>query len=318
MVDDELKAMRHMTAEMQKWTLKSIESVPAKAKAVSVEVSDGCSVTSWFHPASKAGAPVLFEVHGGGFVLGDARKEDALCEWIRDSFDVNVVGVNYRLVPEYSFPTQLNDVVETARFYAQHADEYGIDPRNAYFMGYSAGAALSVGAAFELADDSTLAIRGLLLHYPFLDASRDPASAPSREIDLPIEMMRAFNAWYAADADPAQPLLSPVYATDEMLRGLPRTIMCPVEGDFLFRDATTFAEKLTRAGGEAVVNPVAGVYHGYIEDAANIRVYEETTMPETIEARPSGYAEAAGKVLASSLALLFGKSQPSVAFASEG
>ena len=317
-MDDELKAMQRMTADMQKWTLKSIESVPAKGQTVAIEVADGQSVTSWFHPAGQASAPVLFEVHGGGFVLGDARKEDALCEWIRDSFDVNVVGVNYRLAPEHSFPVQLNDVVETVKHYVCHAAEYGIDPGSVYFMGYSAGAALSVGAALKLADEPGLGMRGLLLHYPFLDASRDPASAPSREIDLPIEMMRSFNAWYAADANPAQPLLSPVYADEEMLARFPRTIMYPVEGDFLFQDATTFAEHLSHAGREVRVNPVVGVYHGYIEDAANVRVYEETTMPETIDARPADYASVAGSVLAESLSLLFDKPKPAAAFASEG
>ena len=40
----------------------------------------GRELTVYLHRAAEADRPVIFELHGGGFVFGDARRDDGICE----------------------------------------------------------------------------------------------------------------------------------------------------------------------------------------------------------------------------------------------
>lgn len=313
--------MVRMVQSLREETLDVILEQPLAGRAVEVQTPAG-TLEAWLHAAPGTpgvATPVVFEFHGGGYALGDARKEDALCEWVAQRYGVQVVGVNYRLAPEHPFPAAPDDAVAVVRHVAAHASEYGIDPQRMYAMGYSAGANLAVVTALRLAGAAGAGepagsapsaaapqLAGLLLYYPSLDASCSPQAKQPRAIDLPVELMEAFNRWYVADADPRNPLISPVCATEDQLACLPRTVMYPVEGDALYDEALSFAARLRDAGRPVEVHPVVGAYHGFVEDAANPRVYRETNYPEIIEARPADAPRIAASVLQEGLALLLG------------
>ncbi len=62
-----------------------------------------------YRPAGRAEAPVLVNVHGGGFVYGGTAQYRHYCRALaRGGFCV--VSVNYRLAPAFRFPTQVRDV----------------------------------------------------------------------------------------------------------------------------------------------------------------------------------------------------------------
>jgi acetyl esterase/lipase len=58
-----------------------------------------------------------------------------------------VFNVSYRLAPEYTFPTQVNDVLGAVLFAKTHAAEYKADPDRTAIIGDSAGANLAAMAA---------------------------------------------------------------------------------------------------------------------------------------------------------------------------
>lgn len=262
------------------------------------------------HGADSPGSPTLFEIHGGGFALGDVRSNDAFRERICKDRHINVVGVDYRLAPECPFPCALHDVEDTLAFFATHADEFGLDAKGFYLMGYSAGANLAVSSCLDSVapwkqEEGLLTIRGLVLHYPFFDAARDPGDIGARDIDLSADLARAYNEWYVADADPRDPLISPVYAPASSFRGFPRTLSYPVVGDSGMGECVRLHEKLREAGVEEKMDPVEHAYHGYIEDAANVEVYEATSFPESRNARPHDYVQMARRVVGDALDSLF-------------
>ncbi len=274
-------------------TLFGVEVPPDEAS--------GRHAPCWVHKAHGEGLkPVVFEIHGGGFALGDARKEDALCEWVRDVFDVHVVGVNYRLTPEYPAPAALDDVLSTMA-YVGRGGVCTADPTKFYLLGYSAGANLALAAALAAQTRSDFNVAGLVLHYPFLDAFTPPDPAKGRAIDLPYEMMVAFNDWYTAGADARDPFISPAFAHDVQLAALPLVTMYPVVGDHLKGQADALYERMKRAGCDVLYRPVEGVYHGYIEDAADIEMYRATSMSQTIAIRPDNFAQVAGQKMKESL-----------------
>ena len=59
----------------------------------------------------SAGAPlpVLLYFHGGGFTVGSVATHDVLCRHLSHLAHCAVVSVDYRLAPQYKFPTAAHD-----------------------------------------------------------------------------------------------------------------------------------------------------------------------------------------------------------------
>lgn len=291
------RELQNILPELRRQTARVLSKETVKGERINVEARDGETIATWFHRAAgTAAAPVVFELHGGGFALGDARKGDALREWVKDCYGVNVVGIDYRLAPEHPWPTALHDVADALRAYADMLGARATDSREFYLMGFSAGANLAVAVSLALQDEGipkSFEIKGLILHYPFLDAETDPHVKEEIREDLPADLAEAFNVWYTDGADPRNPLVSPLYASSTQLRNLPPTHTYAVAGDGCLAEAETFHARMRASGGDERLVVVQGVYHGYIEDAANVQLYEATTFPETREARPHDFVERA-------------------------
>ena len=91
-----------------------------------------------------AGRPVLMFVHGGGYVRGNKRPPGSP---FYDNVMVfaarhGMVGVNveYRLAPEFKWPSGPEDMGAAVRFVNENIANYGGDPARVFLMGHSAGA----------------------------------------------------------------------------------------------------------------------------------------------------------------------------------
>lgn len=91
--------------------------------------------------------PVIFYVHGGGWVLG-SKREGMECVIDAINFGYAIVAVNYRLHPQVMFPEFLFDVKTAIRWARANAAQYGFDPARFAVMGDSAGGTISLLAAF--------------------------------------------------------------------------------------------------------------------------------------------------------------------------
>jgi acetyl esterase/lipase len=97
--------------------------------------------------AGARGAPVLLQIHGGGWTIGNKRQQAlplmmhlARRGWI-------CVAANYRLSPRATFPDHLIDVKQALRWIRENIAEYGGDPDFVAITGGSAGGHLSALAA---------------------------------------------------------------------------------------------------------------------------------------------------------------------------
>jgi acetyl esterase/lipase len=97
-------------------------------------------------------APVLFQVHGGGWTIGDKRQQAlplmlhlAACGWV-------CVAANYRLSPRATFPDHLIDLKQALAWVRTHVAEYGGDPAFVAVTGGSAGGHLSALLALTAGD----------------------------------------------------------------------------------------------------------------------------------------------------------------------
>lgn len=94
--------------------------------------------------------PVVVNFHGGGFTIGRASDDARWAMALVDHVGAVVVSVDYRLAPEYPFPTSVEDGADAVLWLVQHADELGIDSRRIAISGFSAGGNLAFTVPIRL------------------------------------------------------------------------------------------------------------------------------------------------------------------------
>ena len=82
--------------------------------------------------------PVLVNFHGGAWVYGDKDTYQFYCMSLAQH-GFAVVNFSYRLAPESKFPAPIEDAIEVFRWIFVHAEEYGVDLKNIFAVGDSAG-----------------------------------------------------------------------------------------------------------------------------------------------------------------------------------
>jgi len=104
------------------------------------------------HRSMPQRCPVLLQIHGGAWVIGD-KKEQALPlmnqmasrGWL-------CVSANYRLSPHATFPEHLQDVKKALAWVREHGERYGADPNFIVVTGGSAGGHLAALTALTAND----------------------------------------------------------------------------------------------------------------------------------------------------------------------
>lgn len=94
-----------------------------------------------YRPKSAKGRtlPVIFSIHGGGWVYGDKERYQYYCMSLAQR-GFAVVNFTYRLAPEFLFPAPIEDTNLVAQWICAHAKEYGLDLEHIFAVGDSAGA----------------------------------------------------------------------------------------------------------------------------------------------------------------------------------
>ncbi|MBL0887152.1 alpha/beta hydrolase [Myceligenerans indicum] len=256
-------------------TAESVDSLLTAGRAVDrrdvgVTAPDGAPVplTVLSPPGLDRSTPVpcVYWVHGGGMVMGDRFSNiDIPLEWL-DQLGVVVVTVDYRLAPEATGTTLVEDCFRGLTWVAEHAADLGVDPARLVVAGTSAGGGLAAGVTLLARDRGAPAVAAQVLVCPMLDHRNDTGSS-HQFAEGPATWSRAMNAfgWRSVLGDgPAtevSPYVSPARADD--LSGLPPTYV-DVGSAEVFRDEdVSYANGIWAAGGQAELHVWAGGFHGF-------------------------------------------------------
>lgn len=212
--------------------------------------------------------PVIYRIHGGGFVNGHVDREHASNVGLSRELGALVVGVNYRLAPEHPYPAALDDC------YAGlcHLREFAGDPERLVLFGTSAGGGLAAGLALRVRDQGGPPISFQLLNCPELD---DRLATPSMRAFTDTPQWTLWKAVFSWDSylgpgvrgtARVSPYAAPARATD--LRGLPPTYVAVAEFDPLRDEGIDYARELLRAGVSTELHLFPGTFHGSAEVAA--------------------------------------------------
>ena len=91
--------------------------------------------------------PVLLQVHGGGWIIGDKKEQGKPLMTHLASRGWICVAINYRLSPLATMPDHIIDVKRSIAWIRRHIEEFGGDPEFLCITGGSAGGHLSSLAA---------------------------------------------------------------------------------------------------------------------------------------------------------------------------
>ncbi|CVI70729.1 Acetyl esterase [Clostridiales bacterium CHKCI001] len=110
--------------------------------------------------------PVVFNIHGGGFVGGDADVLDTQSDRIASEWNVVVVTINYTKADVKPVSYGCEEIRDVVLYFADQAETYGIDPSKFTLIGYSAGAYYAADST-RLLQKSDFDMASLVLCYPW-------------------------------------------------------------------------------------------------------------------------------------------------------
>ena len=107
-----------------------------------------------YEPVNRSEAlPLIVYIHGGGWCTGRASAVRSFAKLLASNGYI-VANLDYSLAPEHPYPASTVQITEAINYLYEHADDYGIDDKNIFIGGNSAGAHLSsqMGGLFTNAD----------------------------------------------------------------------------------------------------------------------------------------------------------------------
>jgi acetyl esterase/lipase len=200
--------------------------------------------------------PALLWIHGGGYVIGNAQQDDALCRRFSRKLGITVASVDYRLAPEHPYPAPLEDCYSALTWLAALP---AVDPAWVAIGGASAGGGLAAALALLARDRGEVTPTLQLLAYPMLDdRSGLGPNNPNYRLWGPKSNRFGWAA-YLGNADPQVA----VPARHDDLSGLPPAWIGVGTYDLFHDEDVAYAERLTAAGVPCHVEVVQGAFHAF-------------------------------------------------------
>jgi acetyl esterase len=246
----------------------------------------------------KGPLPGIIYIHGGGWVLGNARTHDRLVRQIANGARAAVVFVNYTPSPEAQFPVPIEQAYTVAKWVADHGSTINIDSSRLAVAGDSVGGDMTAAVTLLAKQRGGPHFLQQVLLYPVTDARFDTASYNrfAENCWLTRTAMKWYWDAYAPNpADREQPTASPLRASLAQLRGLPQALVI-TDSDVLLDEATAYAAKLRAAGVAVTTSHYAGVTHDFmmLNALADTQAGKEAVAETTGTLREALYASDQG------------------------
>ena len=212
-------------------------------------------------PDDRDGRGLLVYIRGGGFVVGSLETHNSVVAELAARSRLTAVALDFRLAPEYPFPTALEDCFVSLEMLTSNPDRFGIDidPSKVVLCGDSSGGNMVVSLAMMCRDRGGPSVAGQATISPVLDFTRWRDGGDDAPL-LTGGEMEYYTACYCPDPGDAQhPLVSPLL--EGSFADLPPAYIMSAEMDSLRVDGERYAELLNDNGipVELVVEP--GLVH---------------------------------------------------------
>jgi len=259
-----LPALREAMATMARPPLPPTRTVWEDHTVPGREGHPDLTVRVYRAPDTPTPAPVIYWIHGGGYMFGSALTDDARLNRWAEELECVVVSVEYRLAPEDPYPAPLEDCYTGLLWTAAHAGELGIDLSRLAIAGASAGGGLAAGLALLARDRGEVAVAYQLLIYPMIDDRNETGSSHIETVVWTRAAnhlgWRAYLGTASGEGGPP-PYAAPSRATD--LSGLPPAYIGVGTLDVFRDEDVDYAMRLLAADVETELHVYPGAPHGF-------------------------------------------------------
>lgn len=211
--------------------------------------------------------PVIFYIHGAGWVFGSAKTHDKLVRELAVRTHSVVVFPEYTLSPEAKYPTAIEQNYDVLQQLKDISHEKNLDIHKLTVAGDSVGGNMATVMTIMTKQRNGLPINQQLLYYPVTNAEFDTESYHqfAENYFLAKEGMQWFWDQYTTDANEREEITaSPLKASVEELKGLPSAMILNAEADVLRDEGEAYANKLREAGVEVTHMRFQGIIHDFV------------------------------------------------------
>ncbi|WP_063410215.1 alpha/beta hydrolase [Staphylococcus succinus] len=216
---------------------------------------------------NKEKLPVIYYIHGAGWVFGSAKTHDKLVRELAVRTNSVVVFPEYTLSPEAKYPTAIEQNYDVLQQLKNVSEEQNFDINKLTVAGDSVGGNMATVMTIMTKQRAGLPINQQLLYYPVTNAEFDTESYNqfAENYYLTKEGMQWFWNQYTTDSkERAEITASPLRASIENLKGLPPAMILNAEADVLRDEGEAYANKLREAGVEISQIRFQGTIHDFV------------------------------------------------------
>jgi acetyl esterase len=200
-----------------------------------------------------------------------------------------VLSVDYRLAPEHPWPAAAEDALCSLRWAYDNAEELGINPDRIAVGGDSAGGNL----AAVVSQQRPVPLVFQMLIYPATDMTQSFASHQENAAG-PV-LTKGAMAWFIGHympkgSDWKDPLASPGFSPDNLLKGAPPALIITAEHDPLRDEGEAYGRRLIENGVPASIIRYNGMFHsffgmaGLLDDADTAQVLAASMTAKALNA----------------------------------
>lgn len=220
----------------------------------------------WYRPEGKLDCPVVLNIHGGAWWMGNDFIDDAIMRHLCRESGALVLSVDYRLSPEHVFPAALEDCYEALLYLVEKAPSHGGNPARLAVHGTSAGGGLASGVCLlsHEREGPTISMQALIVPVTDLTGQRSGESLQqfARGYVLTASDLSDMIANYLPDKEQrTDPRASPIYS--ENLQAMPSTFIATAEFDPLRDQGEIFGKALENAGVQVTQKRYPRSIHGF-------------------------------------------------------
>lgn len=257
--------------DAQYWPYAIQERMAQDVQKITVSTAAAGMVDAYIYRPNETKEPlsVVFDLHGGGMVLGNWQLDSPYARRIAQENHCAVIVVDYPLAPEFQYPKPVYGTWQALYEILKQADKLNLRADEVSLLGHSAGGYLSLAVALLNRDamEQSLPIRRIVVNYGMYQQQLDPAVRSVADASKAISnsrMMQYLN-WYFEDLSLIEePYASPLQAD---LHGMPKTLAIGAGYDSLLQEAQQYTEKARAAGSDAKLIVFDGCRHGFTHEA---------------------------------------------------
>jgi acetyl esterase len=211
--------------------------------------------------------PVILYFHGAGWVMGSADTHDRLVRELTVGSNAAVVFVNYSRSPEARFPEANEEAFAATQYIAEHGADFNLDVSHLSVVGDSVGGNMAIAVTLMAKERHGPKIDFQLLFYPVTSAELNTPSY-HEFADGPwltkLAMEWFWNAYEPSISARSNPLISPLRASIDQLKGLPPALIITDENDVLRDEGEEYAQRLMQAGVNVTAVRFLGTIHDFV------------------------------------------------------